>query len=47
VPGADGGCGMHACVGSTLSSRADDGTPSSNPMSCISLFKNYCSNGPF
>jgi hypothetical protein len=39
---------MHACVGPTSSSRADSGAPSSDPMSCISLFfKKYCSNGPY
>jgi hypothetical protein len=39
---ADDGGGMHAymhaCVGPTSSSRADSGAPSSDPMSCISLF---------
>jgi hypothetical protein len=46
VGGADDGGGVHACVGPTSSSRADGSAPSSNPVSCISLLKNYCSNGP-
>jgi hypothetical protein len=45
--GAYVGGGVHACVGPTLSSRADGGALSSDPVSCISLFKkNYYSNGP-
>jgi hypothetical protein len=39
VAGADDGSNVHACVGPTLSSRADDDAPSLDPMSCISLFK--------
>jgi hypothetical protein len=38
VARADDGGGVHACVGPTSSSRADDSAPSSDPMSCISLF---------
>jgi hypothetical protein len=33
------GGGVHACVGPMMSSRADSVAPSSNPVSCISLFK--------
>jgi hypothetical protein len=40
----DGGV-VHPCVGLTSSRRADGGALSSDPMSCISLFKNYYSNG--
>jgi hypothetical protein len=37
---------IHACVGPTLSTRADGDAPSSDPVSCIYYFKkNYCSNG--
>jgi hypothetical protein len=40
VDGADDGGGVHACVGSTLSTRAGDGAPPSlDPVSCISLFQ--------
>jgi hypothetical protein len=35
----DGG-GVHACVGPTSSSHTDGGAPSSDPVNCISLFKN-------
>jgi hypothetical protein len=45
VATADDGGGMHACVGPTLNSHVDNSAPSSDLMSCISLFnKNYCSN---
>jgi hypothetical protein len=40
VTGADDGGGLHACVGPTSSSCADGDVSSSDPMSCISLFKN-------
>jgi hypothetical protein len=36
---ADDGGGMHASVGPMLSTRAGGGAPSSNLVSCISLFK--------
>jgi hypothetical protein len=36
---ADDGGAMHACVGPTSSSCADNSTPSSISMSYISLFK--------
>jgi hypothetical protein len=39
VAEADDGGGVHVCVGPTSSSRADDGAPSSDLISCISLFK--------
>jgi hypothetical protein len=39
VARADDRGGVHACVGPTSSSRADSGAPSSDLMSCISLFK--------
>jgi hypothetical protein len=39
VAGVDDGSNMHTCVGPTSSSRADASAPSSNPVSCISLFK--------
>jgi hypothetical protein len=39
VARADDRGGVHACVGPTSSSRADSGPPSSDLMSCISLFK--------
>jgi hypothetical protein len=39
VAGADDGSGMHTCVGPTLSSRAEGSALSSDPISCISLFK--------
>jgi hypothetical protein len=38
VAGANDGGGVHACVGPTSSSHADGSAPSSDPMSCISLF---------
>jgi hypothetical protein len=45
VVGADVGGSVHACVGPTSSSRVDGDAPSSDLMSCISLFKkNYYSN---
>jgi hypothetical protein len=45
VATADDGGGMHACVGPTLNSHVDNSAPSSDLMSCISLFnKNYYSN---
>jgi hypothetical protein len=39
VAGADDGGGVHTCVGPTLSSRADDGAPLLDRVSCIPLFK--------
>jgi hypothetical protein len=41
MAGADGGGGVHACVGPMSSSRAGYGAPSSDPVRCnyISLFK--------
>jgi hypothetical protein len=39
VDGAGDGGGVHECVGPTSSSRADGCAPSSDPTSCISLFK--------
>jgi hypothetical protein len=39
VDGSDDGGRVHACVGRMLSSRADGDAPSSDQMSCISLFK--------
>jgi hypothetical protein len=47
VAGADDGGGMYACVGPTLTSRVNDSAPSSDSMCCISLSKNYCSNGSY
>jgi hypothetical protein len=44
VSGANDGGSVYTCVGPTSSSRADDDAPSSDPMSCISLLKIYCSN---
>jgi hypothetical protein len=38
VVGANDGGSVHACVGSTSSSRADGGALSSVPISCIFLF---------
>jgi hypothetical protein len=46
VAGADDGGGIHACVSSMSSSRVDDSDPSLDPMSYISLLKNYYSNKP-
>jgi hypothetical protein len=45
VAGADDDGDMYACMCSTSSSYADGGAPSSDQLSCISLLKNYCSNG--
>jgi hypothetical protein len=39
VTGADDGGGVDASVGPTSSNRVDVGAPSSDPMSCIYLFK--------
>jgi hypothetical protein len=39
VAGVNDGGGVHACVGSTSSSRADSGASSLDPVNCISLFK--------
>jgi hypothetical protein len=44
VVGANDGGGVHACVGPMSRSRADDGAPSSDLVSCIYLLKNYYSN---
>jgi hypothetical protein len=39
VAGVDDRGGVHACVVPTSRSHADGGASSSDPMSCISLFK--------
>jgi hypothetical protein len=39
VAGTDDGGGVHACVGTMLSSRADGDAPSSDPISYIFYFK--------
>jgi hypothetical protein len=39
VAGAIDGGDVNACVGPTSSSHVDDGAPSLDPSSCISLFK--------
>jgi hypothetical protein len=38
VARADDGGSTHACVGPTSSTHASDGAPSSDLVSCISLF---------
>jgi hypothetical protein len=45
VAEADDDGDMYASMSSTSSSYADGGAPSSDQLSCISLLKNYCSNG--
>jgi hypothetical protein len=39
VAGAVDGGGVNSCVGPTSSIHVDDGAPSLDPSSCISLFK--------